>query len=73
MLILTAAMMFLFLHPPGKLHLISRSGRIEKSVEAHRGAVLCVCWSYDGNALVTGDFSLIILSTFIFSLSSTDH
>jgi len=37
----------------GKLHLISRSGRIEKSVEAHRGAVLCVRWSYDGNALVT--------------------
>eukprot|EP00795_Rhopilema_esculentum_P016996 gene16996-8500_t len=37
----------------GKFHLISRSGRIEKSVEAHRGAVLAAKWSYDGNALVT--------------------
>lgn len=45
-----------FLVVLGKLHLVSRSGRIEKSVEAHRGAVLCIRWSFDGNALVTGNF-----------------
>ena len=34
--------------------LISRSGRTEKSVDAHRGAVLAGRWSYDGSALATG-------------------
>ena len=38
----------------GKFYFISKNGRIEKSVEAHRGAVLSGRWSYDGNALVTG-------------------
>ena len=38
----------------GKFLLIARTGRIEKSVEAHRGAVLAGRWSYDGTALVTG-------------------
>ncbi|XP_032237699.1 intraflagellar transport protein 80 homolog isoform X2 [Nematostella vectensis] len=37
----------------GKFHLISRNGRVEKSVEAHRGAVLSGRWSYDGSAMVT--------------------
>lgn len=37
----------------GKFYLISRAGRVEKSIEAHRGAVLCVRWSYDGSALIT--------------------
>ena len=37
----------------GKFYLISRAGRVEKSVEAHRGAVLSVRWSYDGSALIT--------------------
>ncbi|CAH1781800.1 unnamed protein product [Owenia fusiformis] len=37
----------------GKYLLISRSGRIEKHVEAHRGAVLSTRWSYDGTALAT--------------------
>lgn len=41
----------------GKFHLISRNGRIEKSVEAHRGAVLSGRWSFDGSAMVTGDRS----------------
>ena len=40
--------------PIGKFHLISRNGRIEKSVEAHRGAVLSGRWSLDGSAMVTG-------------------
>lgn len=38
----------------GKFHLISKSGRIEKSVDAHRGAVLVARWSHDGMALVSG-------------------
>ena len=42
-------------HSAGKFHLISRNGRIEKSVEAHRGAVLSGRWSFDGSAMVTGE------------------
>uniref|UniRef100_A0A671LIF0 Intraflagellar transport protein 80 homolog n=1 Tax=Sinocyclocheilus anshuiensis TaxID=1608454 RepID=A0A671LIF0_9TELE len=38
----------------GKLHLVSKSGRVEKSVEAHRGAVLAGRWNHDGTALITG-------------------
>lgn len=37
----------------GKFHLVSKAGRIEKSVEAHIGAVLAARWSHDGSALVT--------------------
>lgn len=33
---------------------MSRSGRVEKSVEAHRGAVLAGRWNHDGTALITG-------------------
>uniref|UniRef100_UPI00398E3A1C intraflagellar transport protein 80 homolog isoform X3 n=1 Tax=Pristiophorus japonicus TaxID=55135 RepID=UPI00398E3A1C len=36
-----------------KFHLVSKSGRVEKSVEAHRGAVLAGRWNYEGTALVT--------------------
>ncbi|CAL8333089.1 unnamed protein product [Boreogadus saida] len=36
-----------------KFHLASKSGRIEKSVEAHKGAVLAGRWNYDGTALIT--------------------
>ena len=39
----------------GKFMLISRTGKIEKKVEAHRGAVLAVRWSYTGNDLLTGE------------------
>lgn len=34
--------------------MISKSGRVEKSVEAHCGAVLAGRWNYEGTALVTG-------------------
>ncbi|CAB1347800.1 unnamed protein product [Coregonus sp. 'balchen'] len=34
-------------------HLVSKTGRIEKSVEAHKGAVLAGRWNYDGTALIT--------------------
>ncbi|XP_058290598.1 intraflagellar transport protein 80 homolog isoform X3 [Hylobates moloch] len=37
----------------GKFHLISKLGRVEKSVEAHCGAVLAGRWNYEGTALVT--------------------
>ena len=37
----------------GKFLLISKSGRVEKSVDAHRGAVLSGRWSYDGTAMAT--------------------
>nr|CAD7424961.1 unnamed protein product [Timema monikensis] len=37
----------------GKFHLINRNGRIEKSVDAHKGAVLTGRWSFDGAGLLT--------------------
>lgn len=37
---------------------MGRSGRIEKTVEAHRGAVLAGQWSHDGAGLVTGEYFL---------------
>lgn len=48
-----AAEIFALTSSDGKLHLVSKSGRIEKSVEAHRGAVLAGRWNYDGTALIT--------------------
>lgn len=37
----------------GKFLLVSRLGRVEKSVEAHKGAVLGAQWSNDGSAMLT--------------------
>lgn len=37
----------------GKFLLVSGMGRVEKSVEAHQGAVLGAQWSKDGLALLT--------------------
>jgi intraflagellar transport protein 80 len=37
----------------GTFRLISKSGREEKKVEAHRGAVICLRLSYDGTAIAT--------------------
>ncbi|KAI9202562.1 WD40-repeat-containing domain protein [Polychytrium aggregatum] len=37
----------------GKFHLCTKAGRVEKSVEAHRGALLSLKWNYEGSALVT--------------------
>lgn len=48
-----AADSFALTSTDGKLHLVSRSGRVEKSVEAHRGAVLAGRWNHDGTALIT--------------------
>ncbi|XP_054838569.1 intraflagellar transport protein 80 homolog isoform X2 [Eublepharis macularius] len=49
----TQAENFVLTSSDGKFHLISKSGRVEKSVEAHCGAVLAGRWNYDGTALVT--------------------
>ncbi|EFC50188.1 hypothetical protein NAEGRDRAFT_77945 [Naegleria gruberi] len=38
----------------GSFRLVSKTGRIEKTVaNAHKGAVVTIRWSYEGNALVT--------------------
>ncbi|KAJ3288085.1 Intraflagellar transport protein 80 [Borealophlyctis nickersoniae] len=37
----------------GKFYLCSKGGRIEKAVEAHKGALLALRWNYEGSALVT--------------------
>ncbi len=33
---------------------MNKNGRIEKTVEAHRGATICVRWSPDGSQFATG-------------------
>ena len=38
----------------GKLMLLSKLGRVEKSAEAHTGAVLAARWCSDCTALVSG-------------------
>ncbi|KAL2095935.1 hypothetical protein ACEWY4_008083 [Coilia grayii] len=47
------AEIFVLTSTDGKFHLVSKTGRIEKSVEAHRGAVLAGRWNCDGTALIT--------------------
>ncbi|XP_078693127.1 intraflagellar transport protein 80 homolog isoform X4 [Branchiostoma floridae x Branchiostoma belcheri] len=49
----TQSDVFVLTSTDGKFHLISRLGRVEKSVEAHKGAVLSGRWSYDGTAMAT--------------------
>uniref|UniRef100_A0A8B9ZBE2 Intraflagellar transport protein 80 homolog n=1 Tax=Anas platyrhynchos TaxID=8839 RepID=A0A8B9ZBE2_ANAPL len=44
---------FVLTSSDGKFHLISKSGRVEKSVEAHCGAVLAGRWNSEGTALAT--------------------
>ena len=50
--------------------MISRNGRIEKSVDAHRGAVLSGRWSFDGSAMVTGVNGLSCLTCRVVHSSS---
>uniref|UniRef100_A0A2D4Q0U3 Intraflagellar transport protein 80 homolog n=1 Tax=Micrurus surinamensis TaxID=129470 RepID=A0A2D4Q0U3_MICSU len=49
----TYAENFVLTSSDGKFHLISKTGRVEKSVEAHCGAVLAGRWNYEGTALLT--------------------
>ncbi|KAJ8256291.1 hypothetical protein COCON_G00184430 [Conger conger] len=44
---------FVLTSTDGRFHLVSKTGRMEKSVEAHRGAVMAGRWNYDGTALIT--------------------
>lgn len=41
-------------HGAGTFRIMSKTGREEKKVEAHHGAVIALRWNYDGSALVTG-------------------
>ncbi|XP_014608812.1 PREDICTED: intraflagellar transport protein 80 homolog [Polistes canadensis] len=44
----------------GRFHLVSKNGRIEKSIEAHKGAVTIGKWNTDGSVLLTaGEDGLI--------------
>ncbi|XP_020293315.1 intraflagellar transport protein 80 homolog isoform X2 [Pseudomyrmex gracilis] len=44
----------------GKFHLVNKTGRVEKSVDAHKGATTSGKWSSDGSALLTsGEDGLI--------------
>eukprot|EP01062_Namystynia_karyoxenos_P073527 TRINITY_DN70329_c0_g1_i1.p1 TRINITY_DN70329_c0_g1~~TRINITY_DN70329_c0_g1_i1.p1 ORF type:complete len:771 (+),score=329.83 TRINITY_DN70329_c0_g1_i1:99-2411(+) len=39
----------------GQFRLVSAvTGRVEKQVEAHQGALVCLAWNHEGSALVTG-------------------
>ncbi|XP_064418295.1 intraflagellar transport protein 80 homolog isoform X1 [Latimeria chalumnae] len=49
----TQTEIFVLTSSDGKFHLVSRTGRVEKSVDAHRGAVLAGRWNCEGTALVT--------------------
>jgi len=37
----------------GRFRLVSKAGRVEKAVDAHKGAVVSVRWNYEGTALAT--------------------
>nr|CAH8839961.1 unnamed protein product [Trichobilharzia regenti] len=37
----------------GKCHIVSKGGRIERTSDAHQGAVLSVKWNYDGTSFAT--------------------
>ncbi|KAJ3051223.1 Intraflagellar transport protein 80 [Rhizophlyctis rosea] len=37
----------------GRFYLCTKGGRLEKSVEAHKGALLSLRWNYEGSAIVT--------------------
>lgn len=38
----------------GRFFLMSKNGKVEKNVDAHKGACICCRWSYDGTMLATG-------------------
>lgn len=49
----TGSELFVLTSSDGKFYMISRSGRIEKVVDAHKGATLTAKWSHDGSSLLT--------------------
>ena len=55
---------------------MNKTGRIEKTVEAHRGATICVRWSPDGSQFATGYLpyaALILIYTILFSGGEDGH
>ena len=38
----------------GTYLLVLRNGRIEKKIDAHKGAVICIRWNHEGTAIATG-------------------
>lgn len=38
----------------GKFYICAKSGKVDKAVEAHMGAILCLRWNYEGSALASG-------------------
>ncbi|CAM1296321.1 IFT80 (predicted) [Pycnogonum litorale] len=46
--------LFVLTAADGKFHFISKNGRVEKTIDGHKGAVLCGRWSFDATALLTG-------------------
>lgn len=40
----------------GKYYICSKNGKIEKTIEAHNGALLCAQWNFEGSAICTGNF-----------------
>ncbi|CAF0799987.1 unnamed protein product [Adineta steineri] len=46
--------LFVLATSDGKFCFVNKNGRIEKTVEAHRGATICVRWSPDGSQFATG-------------------
>ncbi|CAF5181346.1 unnamed protein product, partial [Rotaria magnacalcarata] len=48
--------LFVLATSDGKFCFVNKTGRIEKTVEAHRGATICIRWSPDGSQFATGYF-----------------
>ena len=51
---LTQTISLLAAAAPGTIKLVSHSGRVGRSLEAHQGATLCLRWSLDGAAFASG-------------------
>eukprot|EP00761_Pharyngomonas_kirbyi_P000649 gb/GECH01000649.1/.p1 GENE.gb/GECH01000649.1/~~gb/GECH01000649.1/.p1 ORF type:complete len:758 (+),score=164.05 gb/GECH01000649.1/:1-2274(+) len=50
----TTTDIFLVAFANGKYSIISKSGRIERTVDAHEGAVVSIKWSNEGTSIATG-------------------
>jgi intraflagellar transport protein 80 len=40
----------------GKYYICSKGGQVDKAIDAHNGAVLCIQWNFDGSAICTGNY-----------------
>ncbi|KAJ3125807.1 Intraflagellar transport protein 80 [Nowakowskiella sp. JEL0407] len=49
----TTAEMFAAAGTDGKFYFCLKNGRVEKAVDAHRGAVLGIKWNYEGSAILS--------------------